>query len=135
MSEGFADAAEDAVGSLEEDGRLSTALEIAILLTVLSLLPALLISITSFTRIVIVLSFVRRAIGTNDLPPNPIIIGLSLFLTLFVMSPVVERVHERAWTPYTEGEISMSDAGEAAWTELSAFLVSNTRRERTRIVR
>ncbi|MFM7295615.1 MAG: hypothetical protein ACKO4Q_00085, partial [Planctomycetota bacterium] len=62
------------------EGRLSTAVEIAVLLTVLSLLPAILITVTSFTRIVIVMSFVRRALSTNELPPNPVIIGLSLFL-------------------------------------------------------
>ena len=66
-------------------GRTSTAVEIAILLTVLTLLPAVLVTITSFTRIVIVLSFVRRALSVNELPPNPVLIGLSLFLTTLVL--------------------------------------------------
>jgi flagellar biosynthetic protein FliP len=112
---------------LLDEGRLSTAVEVAVLLTVLSLLPAALITITSFTRIVIVLSFVRRALSTNELPPNPVIIGLALFLTTFVMAPVAGRVHERAWTPYRSGELALDQAGAAAWGELSGFLVSNTR--------
>ena len=110
-----------------DESRLSTAVEIAVLLTVLSLLPAALITITSFTRIVIVLSFVRRALSTNELPPNPVIIGLALFLTTFVMAPVAGRVHERAWTPYRNGELALDQAGSAAWSELSGFLISNTR--------
>ena len=114
-----------AVGETPE--RFSTAIEIAVLLTVLSLLPAILISITSFTRIVIVLSFVRRALSVNELPPNPVIIGLALFLTMFVMAPVATRVHAEAWEPYSEGELTVTEAGEAAWTELSGFLVTNTR--------
>jgi len=114
-------------GSGSQDGRLSTAVEIAVLLTVLSLLPAVLITITSFTRIVIVLSFVRRALSTNELPPNPVIIGLALFLTTFVMAPVATRVHSEAWVPYKAGEMAFDEAGAVAWSELSAFLVSNTR--------
>ena len=107
--------------------RMSTAVEIAILLTVLSLLPAILITITSFTRIVIVLSFVRRALSTNELPPNPVIIGLALFLTTFVMAPVATRIQENAWRPYQAGTATLEQAGDAAWTELSRFLIANTR--------
>ncbi len=110
-----------------DEGRLSTAVEIAVLLTILSLLPAILITITSFTRIVIVMSFVRRALSTNELPPNPVIIGLALFLTTFVMAPVAERIWERAWVPYRAGQMAMQPAGEAAWVELRGFLVANTR--------
>lgn len=110
-----------------EPGRLSTAVEIALLLTVLSVLPAILISITSFTRIVIVLSFVRRALSVNELPPNPVLIGLALFLTVFIMAPVATRVHSEAWVPYRAGEMAAQEAGEAAWGELSGFLVANTR--------
>ena len=113
-------------GALDE-GRMSTAVEIAVLLTVLSLLPAILITVTSFTRIVIVLSFVRRALSTNELPPNPVIIGLALFLSTFVMAPVAKRVHEDAWVPYRSGDLSLEAAGETAWVELSEFLVANTR--------
>jgi len=111
----------------EEPSRLSSAVEIALLLTVLSLLPAILISITSFTRIVIVLSFVRRALSTNELPPNPVIIGLALFLTTFVMAPVASRVHEKAWVPYQEQQVEADEAFSLAWSEMRGFLVANTR--------
>jgi flagellar biosynthetic protein FliP len=124
---GAADELPGAAVALLDEGKLSTAVEIAVLLTVLSLLPAILITITSFTRIVIVMSFVRRALSTNELPPNPVIIGLSLFLTTFVMAPVATRVHEKAWVPYRAGEIAMATAGESAWAELRTFLVANTR--------
>ena len=109
-------------------GRLSGALEIALLLTALSLLPALLISLTSFTRIVIVLSFVRRSLAVNELPPNPVLIGLALFLTTFVMGPIFERVYREAYVPYRSGELDARVAGESAWTEMRGFLVANTRK-------
>jgi flagellar biosynthetic protein FliP len=105
----------------------STAIEIAILLTLLSLLPAILVTVTSFTRIVIVLSFVRRSLSINELPPNPVITGLALFLTMFVMAPVAERVHAKAYVPYREGQVDAATAGETAWVELRGFLVANTR--------
>ncbi len=116
----------DATGEVGE-GRVSTAIEIAVLLTILSLLPAVLITITSFTRIVILLSFVRRALSVNELPPNPVLIGLALFLTMFVMAPVGERIWEHAWVPYEKGEMTAAVAARAAWGDLSIFLVANTR--------
>lgn len=119
------EAAADRAGG--DDGRLSTAVEIALLLTVLSLLPAVLITLTSFTRIVIVLSFVRRALSLNDLPPNPVIIGLALFLTMFVMAPVGSDLYDEAWKPYDDGRIPVEEATERAWGTMSAFLVQNTR--------
>ncbi len=110
-----------------EGGRPSTAIEIALLMTLLSILPAILVTITSFTRIVIVLSFVRRALSVNELPPNPVIIGLALFLTTFVMGPVAGRIYHNAYEPYKAGTISVEEAGSSAWTEMSGFLVANTR--------
>ncbi len=130
VMEAFGDSSsvsDGAEGEGEEEGRLSTAIEIAVLLTVLSLLPAILISVTSFTRIVIVLSFVRRALSVNELPPNPVIIGLALFLTTFVMAPVVERIYEVAYEPYAAEEIAAEEAGTLAWQELRGFLINNTR--------
>ena len=114
-------------GKALDEGRLSTAVEIAVLLTVLTLLPAILITVTSFTRIVIVLSFVRRALSTNELPPTQVILGLALFLTLFVMAPVAERVHAAAWEPYRTKQIDLEQAGSLAWQELGGFLIANTR--------
>lgn len=111
------------------EGRLSSAVEIALLLTVLSLLPAILITLTSFTRIVIVLSFVRRALSLNELPPNPVIIGLALFLTMFVMAPVGTDLYANAWEPYEKGEIKIEECADRAWGSLSGFLVANTRQK------
>ena len=124
--EAVTDAA-SAAGGEEEGFRLSAAVEIAVLLTVLSLLPAILITVTSFTRILIVLSFVRRSLAVNELPPNPVLIGLALFLSSFVMAPVLGRVYESAYEPYREGEMAMAEARDTAWSELRGFLVSNTR--------
>lgn len=121
------DAAPDSGEEGAQGGRLSSALEIALLLTVLSMLPAALISVTSFTRIVIVLSFVRRSLSTNELPPNPVIIGLALFLTSFVMAPVAERMYSEAYVPYESGEMAYTEALETAWGELRGFLLLNTR--------
>jgi flagellar biosynthetic protein FliP len=111
----------------EENARTATAVEIAVLLTILTLLPAVLVTITSFTRIVIVLSFVRRALSVNELPPNPVILGLALFLTTFVMAPVGTRIYEQAYQPYQDGQLTLEQAGGKAWDQLSVFLIANTR--------
>ena len=126
-ADALASTAADVLGVATGERRAATAVEIAVLLTLLSLLPAILVTVTCFTRIVIVLSFVRRALSINELPPNPVLIGLALFLTSFVMAPVAERIHERAWTPYRAGAMPIEQAGDAAWRELGAFLVANTR--------
>ena len=119
-----------ASGSILPSGgelKLSAAVEIAVLLTVLSVLPALVITLTSFTRIVIVLSFVRRSLSVNELPPNPILIALAMFLTTFVMTPVATRAYEKAYVPYRDGSLGATAAAGAAWGELRGFLVANTR--------
>ena len=121
-----ADGIVGAFGSDEEPG-MSTAVEIALILTLLSVLPALLITVTCFTRIVIVLSFVRRAMAINELPPNPVLIGLALFLTSFVMGPILSNIYQNAWVPFQSDELTASEAGDAAWDELSGFLMANTR--------
>jgi len=129
-SVGFAQEAVEASAVLTDDpgaGSLSSAIGIAVLLTVLSLLPPIRVTVTSFTRIVIVLSFVRRALGVNELPPNPVVIGLALFLTCFVMAPVAERINEAAIAPYRAEELSFEEAGDTAWQELRGFLIANTR--------
>ena len=112
----------------EEGGlRLSSAVEIGLVLTVLTLIPALVISLTSFTRIVIVLSFVRRSLAVQELPPDPILIGLALFLTTFVMGPVFSEVYEEAYKPYRAGDMAFEQAGETAWGSMRGFLLQNTR--------
>ncbi|MDF1799992.1 MAG: flagellar type III secretion system pore protein FliP [Planctomycetota bacterium] len=118
--------AASAFGSDEEPG-MSSAIEIALILTVLSVLPALLITVTCFTRIVIVLSFVRRAMSINELPPNPVLIGLALFLTAFVMGPIVGKIYNESWLPYQANELTMGEASDSAWDTLSGFLLANTR--------
>ena len=126
--------AEDSSGEpIGGEGRLSAAVEIALLLTALSLLPAALVTLTSFTRIIIVLSFVRRALSLNELPPNPVVIGLALFLTMFVMAPVGKSLYAEAWTPYEAGDISVEEMGDRAWGTLSTFLVANTREKELRL--
>ena len=93
-----------------EPGEVSTLLEILFLLTVLTVAPAILLTMTSFTRIIIVFHFLRQAMGTQQMPPNQLIIGLALFLTFFIMAPVLERVHDEAIQPLIEDEIGYRQA-------------------------
>src|SRR5678816_263013 len=88
----------------------SLSIQTLLLLTSLTFLPAVLLMMTSFTRIVIVLSLLRQALGTPASPPNQVLIGLSLFLTLFVMSPVIDRMHADAYQPFSENRIGLADA-------------------------
>lgn len=104
-----------------------TALRIMILFTVLSLAPAILIMMTSFTRIVVVLSFLRQALATQNMPPNQLIIGLSLFLTFFVMAPVWQEVSTRSLGPYMEEKISQDVAIARAEAPLRVFMFKQTR--------
>ncbi len=110
-----------------EPGRLSVTLQIFLLMTVLSLAPSILIMVTAFTRIAIVLSLLRQAIGTQQLPPNQIIVGLALFLTFFVMTPVWQKVHEEALTPYLENRISSVQALQKAAEPIRRFMIKQTR--------
>jgi flagellar biosynthetic protein FliP len=98
----------------EEPARSTVTLQIFLLMTVLSLVPAILIMVTSFSRIVIVLSLVRRALGTNTLPSNQIVIGLALFLTIFIMAPVWQKINADALQPYLDKKISNQQAFESA---------------------
>lgn len=107
----------------------ATALRIAIGLTVLSLLPAMLVCMTAFLRIIIVLSMLRHAFGMQETPPNAALLGLSLFLTLFVMSPVIQEVNQTAVQPFMQGTLSIDDAYERAVLPMRAFMVKQTREE------
>jgi len=111
----------------EDSGKLSVALQIFLLLTILSLAPAILIMLTSFTRIVIVLSLLRQAIGTHQMPPNQIVIGMSLFLTFFVMMPVWQKVNQQALQPYLEKKITQKQALETALEPVRKFMFRQTR--------
>ncbi|MCG7407482.1 flagellar type III secretion system pore protein FliP [Paenibacillus sp. ACRRX] len=104
-----------------------TSMSLVLLITVLSLAPAILILMTSFTRIVIVLGFVRTSLGTQQMPPNQVLIGLALFMTLFVMSPTLGQVNEVALQPYLKGEITQTAALEKAAVPMKKFMFSHTR--------
>ncbi len=110
-----------------DSGKMGVVMQIFLLLTVLSLAPSILVMVTSFTRIAIVLSLLRQAIGSNQLPPNQIIIGLSLFLTFFIMAPVWQNVHQEAVKPYLANEISSQDALEKAMAPVRKFMTRQTR--------
>jgi flagellar biosynthetic protein FliP len=101
----------------------SAAMQIIVLLTVLSLAPAILIMMTSFTRIVIVLSLLRQAIGTASLPPNQVLVGLSLFMTFLIMGPTWQRVNNEALQPYMDGKISQKDALVLAQSPVRDFMI------------
>ena len=116
------------------EGRdLSSAVEIVLLLTLLTLLPPLLLTVTCFTRIVIVLSFVRRAMATPEMPPNPVLIGLSLFLTGAVMQPVARDIHAHAIAPYLDGKVSIAVAAMSASSDLKHFLLHHAREQDVRL--
>ena len=115
------------LNSKDENGELTVVLEIFLLLTVLSLAPAILIMVTSFTRIVIVLSILRQAIGTHQTPPNQIIVGLALFLTLFIMMPVWQNIHQQAVKPYMDKAITQKQAFSLATEPLKKFMFKQTR--------
>jgi flagellar biosynthetic protein FliP len=111
----------------EEPSTLSTALQVMFLLTVLTLAPSILILMTSFSRFVIVLSFLRQAMGTQQTPPTQVLIGLALFLTFFVMSPVLSEINNKALQPYLNEEITQSKALEVAQTPIKTFMLKQTR--------
>jgi flagellar biosynthetic protein FliP len=115
------------VGEAKDAGEVSILIQILILLTVLSLAPAILIMMTSFTRLVVVFSFLRHALGTQQMPPNQILIGLSLFLTFFIMTPVWSTVHEKALVPYQEKKISQGQAIDEALKPVRQFMFKQTR--------
>ena len=109
------------------DGTVAMPLQIVGLLTILSLAPAILITLTGFVRIVIVLSFLRQAVGAQTMPPNQVITSLALFLTGFVMLPVLTRVHAEAVVPYQEQRIDGMEAIQRAWDPLREFMLRQTR--------
>ena len=105
----------------------SASIQILLLLTSLSFLPAVLLVMTSFTRIVIVLSLLRQAIGLQQTPPNPVIVGLALFLTFFVMQPVLNKVYVEAAEPYMEEKLTLKEAAEVASEPIKSFMLRQTR--------
>lgn len=111
------------------NGDGTNSLEIIEMLTILALLPSILIMTTCFTRIVIVLSFLRNALGLQQTPPNQVLIGISLFLTLFIMSPVVSKINTDAYQPYKEETITQEEFLQKASEPLKEFMLKNTKKE------
>jgi flagellar biosynthetic protein FliP len=120
-------APQDLTMKLDGIGSVSAPLQIVLVLTLLSFLPAVLVIMTSFTRIVIVLHFLRQAIGSQDMPPNQVLVGLTLFLTAFIMAPVAERINDRAVQPVLAGRMSIGDAITAGTPPLREFMLKQTR--------
>ncbi|RPJ07732.1 MAG: flagellar biosynthetic protein FliP [Deltaproteobacteria bacterium] len=115
------------VGEAKDAGEASVVLQILFLLTILSLAPAILVMMTSFTRLIVVFSFLRQALGTHQMPPNQILIGLALFLTFFIMTPVWQNVREHALVPYMEKKISQGQAMDEALKPVRNFMLKQTR--------
>lgn len=109
--------------------QVATSLKVLLALTVLSLAPALLITMTSFTRIVIVLSMLRHALGTQETPPNTVLISLALFLTLFTMMPVLNDINTHAFEPYMAGKLKETKAIENAMAPVREFMIRQTREQ------
>jgi flagellar biosynthesis protein FliP len=116
-----------AIGQAQGATDTVTSLQILLLLTVLTLAPAFLIMVTAFTRIIIVLSLIRNAIGVPQLPPNQVLLGLALFLTFFVMAPVVQTVQTDAVTPFTSGQITQTEAFSRAEQPIRQFMLRQVR--------
>ncbi|MEO6594118.1 MAG: flagellar type III secretion system pore protein FliP [Planctomycetota bacterium] len=113
------------------DGRqnLSSALEIMLLMTLLAMAPAIVMTMTCFTRIVVVLSFLKRAMSMQDLPPAMITTGFALFMTIFIMKPVVTDIYDRAYVPYTENKMDWQEAAGIATARMNTFMLAQTREE------
>jgi flagellar biosynthetic protein FliP len=113
--------------NIEGVGSISAPLQIVLVLTLLTFVPAILVTMTSFTRIVIVFHFLRQALGTQEMPPNQVLVGLALFLTMFIMAPVGAQVNEVAVQPAVAGSISVSEALTRAAPPVRTFMLKQTR--------
>jgi flagellar biosynthesis protein FliP len=114
-------------------GAMSAPLQIVLLLTLISFLPAILVTMTSFTRIAIVFHFLRQALGTQEMPSNQILIGLSLFLTMFIMAPVGQRISADAVEPALAGKVTVTEALALGTPPLRSFMLKQTRRDDLRL--
>lgn len=114
------------IGASDDPANMATSIRLMLLLTVLSLLPSILIMMTSFTRIIIVLGFLRNSMGTQQAPPNQILIGLAMFLTFFIMTPTLTTLNEQALQPFSAGEIGMEEAADTASLIIKDFMLKQT---------
>ena len=117
-----------AIDQPQGTGGMSTAVSLLLLITVLAVAPSFMMMVTSFTRIIIVLGFLRRALGTQTLPPNQVMVGLALFLTLFIMTPTVERINREAVQPFMAEQISQQVALDNAKSAVRDFMIKHTRK-------
>ncbi len=115
------------IGQGAGGGSYSVPIQTLLFFTALGFLPAVMLMMTAFTRIAIVLSLMRQALGTQSAPPNQVIVGLSLFLTFFVMSPTLDKVYEQAWQPYSAGTIQFDEALKRAEVPMRGFMLKQTR--------
>lgn len=115
--------------NVDVNGKGVNTLEIIEMMTVLALLPSILIMTSCFTRIVIVLSFLRNALGLQNTPPNQVLIGISLFLSLFIMSPVVSKINTEAYEPYKQSKITQQEFVKKASEPLKEFMLKNTKKD------
>jgi flagellar biosynthetic protein FliP len=115
--------------SFNDDGDFGVAIQLLIFMTILTLAPSIVMLMTSFTRVVIVLGFVSKAVGTQGVPSNQIIVGLSLFLTFFIMGPTWNKVYDEAVTPYMEESITSKEALDIAGNHMRDFMLRQTRSE------
>jgi len=112
------------VGAAEDGQDVVSSIQILVILTLISLAPSILIMMTSFTRIIVVLHFVRSALSTQQTPPNQLLIGLALFLTLFIMSPIISEINTEAMEPYAAGEINQKEAIKRGLEPLREFMLN-----------
>jgi flagellar biosynthetic protein FliP len=115
------------LGNLAEPSGLSTVVKIAIVMTVLAVLPSILVMFTSFVRLIVVFHFLRQALGTQSFPPTQVLIGLALMLTFFVMAPVGDSIYDSAILPYQQGEMAGEEALQIGLAEVKSWMLRNTR--------
>lgn len=123
----------DLAGALGGSATMSLPLQVLLVMTVLTVLPSLLLMMTGFTRIIIVLAILRQAIGLGQAPPNQVLVGLALFLTLFVMRPAVERIHDEAYVPFARQTVGADVAIVRAGDVLHGFMLAQTREKDLRL--
>ena len=115
------------INSSDNPEDVTNSIKLLLYLTVLSVLPSIIIMMTSFTRIIVILSFLRNAMGTQQMPPNQVLIGLALFLTLFIMSPVLSDLNEQALKPFSENEITLEQAIDNASDVMKDFMLNKAK--------
>lgn len=113
------------VDTSNDEGTLAGTLQMLLVITVISLAPSIVVMMTSFTRIIVVFHFLRTALGTQSSPPNNVLVGLALFLTLFIMTPTINRINEEAIKPLSQGEITQEEGLKACMEPLREFMFSN----------